>query len=115
MHLRIAQALRGKSDFKGAREWLTNGIPILQRVLRAYPDNPNYLYHMSLFDLYSGDLFFDDGDAKGALASWRLSSEVLDRLVARDPANAEWRHSLDAALRRIDQVLRARPGLITSG
>jgi hypothetical protein len=82
---------------------LISSISILEVVAQHF-DNPNYLYHLSLFKLPLGDLLFAEGDVNGAVVRWRAAADVLERLVARDPANAEWRKGLDAALGRIDDA-----------
>ena len=58
-----------------------------------------------------GGICIVQGDLAGALASYRASLEIAEKLVAQDPSNTQWQRDLSVGHTRIGDVLLAQGDL----
>jgi tetratricopeptide (TPR) repeat protein len=58
-----------------------------------------------------GDVRGDQGDLAGALTSYRVKFEIIDRLAKSDPSNAAWQRDLSAAYSKIGNAQLAHGDL----
>jgi tetratricopeptide (TPR) repeat protein len=64
-----------------------------------------------------GDALLSQGDATGALASYRAGLALREALVAGDPSNAGWQRDLMVSRYNVGEGLRARgdaPGALAA-
>jgi tetratricopeptide (TPR) repeat protein len=58
-----------------------------------------------------GDVLTAQGNLPGALAAYRGSFEILERLAAADPRNVGWQHNLGIGHVKLGDVLTAQGNL----
>ncbi|OAN46965.1 hypothetical protein A6A04_20490, partial [Paramagnetospirillum marisnigri] len=59
----------------------------------------------------SGDILVGQGDLAGALAEFRQSLAIFERLAAHDPANTEWQSDLSISHVKVGGILQAQGDL----
>ena len=58
-----------------------------------------------------GDVQLAQGDLAGALASFRKSLEIIERLARQDPTNAAWQRDLSVSHNKLGDVQLAQGDL----
>ena len=87
--------------------WANNGlvapeaVGIFRRVLDARPEDPAARFHLALARAQAGEV-------SEAYGMWLA-------LAADTPADAPWRHDLEALIRQAAEVLGVEPGAVPSG
>ncbi|KXV06425.1 hypothetical protein CR51_11940 [Caballeronia megalochromosomata] len=80
-------------------EWLGRLPPIMT-------DQPYWVHQHSILIIDQGDVLRDQGDLAGALAAYRKSLALSERLAAVDPSNAGWQRDLSVSQHKLGDVLR---------
>jgi tetratricopeptide (TPR) repeat protein len=81
-------------DRKGAREAYEKGLNIYESILHEQPQDSHAQGGAAVLRAKIGDLRADEGDAAGALFSYKEAAPALDSLAAADPLNTALRRKV---------------------
>ncbi len=109
--LRFSEFYRVTGDTARQRQRAQGAVEIFSQLADGYPSNLPYRSDLSISYDALGLAQTALGDLESALASYRLSLEIRQGLVASDPENTAWMRDLSVSWDRIGRVRQAQGNL----
>jgi len=78
---------------------------LLAILAKATPDDANYQGSLALADIEVGNVLVAQGNLTGALASYRDSLAIMERLTKADPGSTDWQRDLSISYEKVGDVL----------
>jgi tetratricopeptide (TPR) repeat protein len=140
-HNKIGDVLRAQGNLSAALDSYRSGLAIVERLATSDPTNADWQFDLGTSNEHVGDILLRQGigvtskphearslahllhhmrrcsralglcNVEPALKHYRAKSEIIERLAASDPSNAEWRRDLASSHGIIGEALHAQGNL----